>query len=103
MKKRLRRKLHRKHLLDVAYAVSLSTAWRRRLFAAPAGTVFPIDAASPPVGHRMTDRDIRRLDLRYAVCAGARPAADGDLVVFRFTAREFPQVRDRSWNNPAVP
>jgi hypothetical protein len=85
-----------------------SPTWRRRLLAARPGTLFYIDAATLAVGHRSTDRDIRRFELKYAVSTiplrsgSEQPLHDGGLIVFRFVAREFPEVNDTSWNNPAA-
>ena len=102
-RKRLRKKVHALYLADMRLDISLSSAWRERLFASSTGTTFRINAHD--VRSRALRRAIRRLDLRYAVQVvhphpPARATASG-LVRFTFSSVEFPATCRSSWNNPS--
>jgi hypothetical protein len=102
-RKRLRKKVHALYLADMRLDISLSSAWRERLFASPTGTVFRVheyEVRSPVLRCA-----IRRFDLRYAAQAvHPQPLArttDNRLVCFTFSSLEFPAIRRSSWNNPS--
>lgn len=57
--------MHALYLADMRLDISLSSAWRERLFASPTGTPFPVNAQD--LRSAALRRAIRRFDLRYAV------------------------------------
>jgi hypothetical protein len=108
MNRRIRKKLHRRFLCDVVCDASQSSAWRRRLFDEPSATLEIGPRHSEGLPARLA-RAIRRHDLHYTVrvvdgahAPGWREYADDGCVLFRFEAREFPEVHAFSANNPAV-
>jgi hypothetical protein len=108
MKRRLRKKLHRRYLFDVVADVSQLPHWRRRLFAA-VDAVCEIDALHCDHLPASLARTIRRHRLSYSVRVANsaeavewRDEATAGWVIFRFGAREFPEVHASSANNPAV-
>lgn len=109
MKRRLRKKVHRRLLEYVVGEVSQRSHWRRLLYSGAEGLAHRIDAQHCEALPAWLVRAIRRYQLSYRVrvVSGDRApgwgayAADG-LVLFRFEAREFPEVHDFSANNPDV-
>jgi hypothetical protein len=106
MNRRIRKKWHVRALADVVADVSQSSFWRRRLYSAPAGTAFVVDASHCDGVPAHLVRLTRRRSLQYEVAVAPADEADppwlghGGLTVFRFRAKEFPSVVAYSGNNP---
>ena len=86
VRKRLRKKLHAKYVADVRYELSVSSHWRRKLFAAAGGTVSITPAALrlSAVPHRSLP--FGRYPLRYLVAVTPLP---NGLVEFEFRSIDF--------------
>jgi hypothetical protein len=100
-RKRLRKKLHRIHLYDVRYEISLSNEWRDRLFASTGS----LEIGARHIRNQRLRRAIRRYDLHYLVQTRppqAGPSNSASLIELHFTAREFPREQRVSWNNAAA-
>ena len=107
MKRRLRKRWHRRVLERRVIDLSTVSFWRARLFSAPLGQEFPLDAEHLEGVPDALARDVRRHRLRYQAARvlpeEAEPwLSEGGLVIFRFRAREFPAVAVYSGNNPDV-
>ena len=110
MKRRIKKKLYREHLNDVALDVSQSSAWRRKLFDSDYGVAFRLDYESLDGVPVFQKEELKKHGLAYRVFKvphvydrkhGYDAELDGPCVVaFRFESTEFPQVRTYSWNNP---
>jgi|SRR6185369_1993069 len=101
MRKRLRKKLHAKYVGDVRTELSMSSYWRRRLFAAPPGErllLSPAELRRSGIPHRWVP--FIRYPLRYMVEVGL-PNHEG-FVEFAFRSAEFPALSSWSQNNSAV-
>ena len=109
MTRRLRKKRHRRYLVDVVSDVSQRSHWRTALFASAEGVTYPIDARHHEALPLRLVHAIRRYGLSYRVCVVARARAaewgeyaEAGFVLFRFEACEFPEVYAISANNPDV-
>ena len=109
MRRRLRKKVHRRYLIDVLAEASVRSHWRRGLLLGAPGVELRIDARSHDELPRWLVRAIRRYGLSYRVRVVTsddapewREQAAAGMVLFRFEASEFPQVHATSANNPAV-
>lgn len=105
-KRRIDCKLHRWFLHLGVIDASLDRDWRRRLFAAPPGQLFHIDAQQTDGFPKAVARGIRRYRLKYTACRveSAPPPFNKvcfeGCVWFRFQARDYPEIVSYSANNP---
>ena len=102
MRRRLRKKLHRRVLVEQVIDLSLKAAWRRRLLSAPEGRPHRIDRDHLDDVPPRLAATIRVHGLRFAAARVAADERAGELVPFAFWALEFPAVIAWSWNNPRV-
>src|ERR1044072_5302841 len=103
MKRRIRKKLYREDLDDVALDVSQSSTWRRTLFDSEYGVAFRLDYESLGGGPDFRQEGLKKPGLSYRVFKvqhvydrqhGYNTERDGPCVVaFCFESAEFPQVR----------
>ena len=99
-----RRNIYSECIDDVAMEISLSSAWRKRIFSLQKSekiTISAGDGDSLPEYIRCT---IIENDLRFTVCIAddCEERFDEGLVVFRFASAEFEDITALSGNNPAV-
>ena len=91
MRRRLRKKLHRRHLTEVcAWVVTFDDELRERLLRSEPGTPFRIEGSCAG----WVERLVRGKRLRYRV-AVARKLGPATAAVF-YWAEEFPSVRDEA-------
>jgi hypothetical protein len=108
MKKRLRKKLHRYHLIDVTYAISVSSEWRKKLFQSKQFERHTIDRFHCDEIPNPLNSIIKNLNLKYYVYIVAQEEAigwqdwDTTQTYFKFESAEFPCLKDFSANNPTV-
>ena len=103
LNKRISKKMHKRFLTDVAYGISLSSDWRRKLFSLPVGRELLINrncADLPPY----VEPYFRKYNLMYTVCVDEKcPEFFGEgLVIFKFAPKQFKDVCFYSGNNPQV-
>jgi hypothetical protein len=105
--RRLRRKVHKRALALEIVDLSWHTYWRQLLFAAAPWSIVSITARSPelPAGARKALSKHRLHFTVQRVPSEARRDRwlDPSFVVFRFEAKEFPEVWIESGNNPDSP
>ena len=99
-----RKQLYQDTIEDTALEISLSAAWRSRIFALPTGESLLISAAD---GSTLPDavRDtIIQNDLTFFVRREEQcdEPHDSELTVFAFYAKEYPDICRYSFNNPDV-
>ena len=99
-----RRNIYLECIDDVAMEISLSSAWRKRIFSLQKSekiTISAGDGDSLPEYIRSTIIDNK---LRFTVCIAddCEERFDEGLVVFRFASAEFEDITALSGNNPAV-
>lgn len=104
MNKRIKKKLHKRYLVDVVYEISISSFWRNRLFT----TTEPLDIG--PMKHNELSNEliktIYRYKLEYQVFVVPHSEAkgwedwDNELVYFRFEAKADAATYAFSANNP---
>lgn len=107
MRGRIRKKLHKRYLIDVVSDISQSPWWRQRLFAAEVGQQLAIANPTNEEIPAFLQKILRRYRLSYQVAKVPHSQTKGwfgyeDCVMFRFEATEFPTVHDFSANNPKV-
>ena len=105
--RRISKKRHRAHLVDVLFAVSTSYVWRARLVEAGMGRELVVDAATLGDVPAELRRAARRWRLRYVAAWIPHEWTRGwrgyeDMYMFRVRAAEFPEVADYSANNPGT-
>ena len=105
MKKRLRKKLHKIHLIDVSYAVSVSSKWREKLFNSSPFEKQLVDLFHCEDISNPLKSIIKNYNLRYHVYIVPQEEAidwDSQYIFFKFQPVEFPRLIDFSANNPEV-
>ena len=108
MNKRLNKKLHKKYLNDVVYDISVSKLWRKEIFNLASDQSLVINRNSVPPLPSYIKRYFHRFNLQYTVriiekCPNeCLDIFEEGLVVFEFVAKEYPQIKDYSVNNPDV-
>ncbi|MBP0726134.1 hypothetical protein J5Y03_13205 [Bacillus sp. RG28] len=108
MKKRHRKKLHKNHLIDLVYSVSVSKIWREKLFNSVRYKKYIIDKSQyEGISHQLK-KIIINSNLRYFVSIIPQHEAygwedwDSSQIYFKFESIEFPNLVDFSANNPEV-
>jgi hypothetical protein len=108
MKKRLRKKLHKIHLIDVVYNVSVSPIWREKLFKSVLYKKYIIDKKRNEGTSNRLKKILVNANLRYYVSIIPHEEAYGwhdwksSHIYFKFESVEFPNIKDFSANNPEV-
>ena len=109
MNKRIRKKVHKRHLVDVVYGISISPAWRKKLFEADYGNEFLIACHTTSRNEipEYLRKQLCRYKLRYRVSKVSIENASGRedyeiYTIFKFEADEFSDIYDFSANNPKV-
>lgn len=103
-KKRLRKKMHRKHIWIVCLEASLSPKWRDKLFRSKEGDVFDFTRSDLA---EFLEHDPHLRKYRFHFSVKVAPKSSSPLwmqidpgVIFEFRANEFPEVCTYSNNNP---
>jgi len=108
MKKRIRKKLHKNHLIDVVYSVSVSPIWREQLFKSVQYKKYIIDKKHYEGVTNQLKKIIFKRSLRYFVSIIPQHEAygwedwDSTQIYLKFESIEFPNLVDFSANNPEV-
>lgn len=92
MKKRFKKKLYKKHIGDAALDVSCDSAFRERLAEAEYGQRFEISpktAAHTDIFGNVFERGLVYFVEKVSRCP---ESFDDGLVIFKFTAKDFPEV-----------
>ncbi|SET40463.1 hypothetical protein [Paenibacillus sp. NFR01] len=106
MKKRVRKKLHKKYLVDIVYEMSISSSLRKKLF--NGSNKLTVDSNNLHDVLSYIKQRIKRYDLRYYVSVVPHSETVGwedwgdDQVYFKFESVEFPYINLFSANNPNV-
>jgi hypothetical protein len=104
MKKRLRKKLHSQWLYEQIVDLNLDSYWRTLLLDSNVNQVFTINKkATANLSQELKDA-VLRYDLEF--CAAKVPEeealgwlSEGGMVIFKFWAKEFPEVNVLSANS----
>ena len=107
MNKRIRKKIYKKHIVDIAIDITLEASWRKKIFDGEYNKTFDIDCKA--VISTLTEKALRRYSLIYQVCKiplseeGERIAREYNnpcTVTFKFQSKEFPDIFYYTLNNP---
>lgn len=106
-KRRLDKKRHKYWLEYGVIDLSQRSEWRRRLFGAEEGEIFRISADELGERDAKLAAIMRKYRLRFSVCVAEPPLAeawlgDDGMVVFKFWADDYPELKRFSGNNPDV-
>lgn len=106
MNKRIKRKLHKKYIIDIAYYISLSPLWRKRLFDSKYGEKFTISYQNLYELPQYVKKTIARYKLNYFVYK-TEEILDEDFyyeggVFFKFESVKFKGITNYSFNNTEV-
>lgn len=98
-----KKKIYEELIDDVAMEISISASWRHRIFVSSKTPISISGADGNDLPEYVRD-DIIRNDLSFTVQVVDECDADFDegMIVFRFSAEEYPDVVAFSGNNPAV-
>ena len=104
-RRRVRRKLHRRSLIDVLFGLSTSYVWRARIYEAGLGAELLVDGSTLDDLPAPVLAAVRRGRLRYRAAWVPHAWTRGwqgyeDQIMFRLRAEEFPEVEAFSANNP---
>jgi predicted ribosome-associated RNA-binding protein Tma20 len=106
IKKRLRKKLHRKIIHELCHYASLSSTWRKKLFQTREYEIFDF-SQSDLITLLKNEPILRKYRFQFSVMVIPKHTAplwlqEDIYVVFKFFAKEFPEVYQLSGNNPAA-
>lgn len=109
MKKRLRKKIHKLYLIEVVYAVSVSSIWRKMMFQSVRGKRHYINKINSNRIDKPLKSIINRYNLRYSVSIipyeeAVREWDDlgSSQAYFKFESVEFPNLVDYSADRKSV-
>ena len=107
MKRRISKKQHTKWLGLEVVDLSQNSYWRKKLFEAKEYEPFDIDKNNLDHLSKNLIKAILEHDLKYQVAKVPSNEteswlSEGDLIIFKFWAKEFPSVKIFSGNNPDI-
>lgn len=81
---------------DVIGDISITSSWRKKLFESKQGEKFLVNGETGYEIWHYTVIEMQKYNLQYYV---SKIKVKDGYATFLFEAREFPTVRDISWNN----
>lgn len=103
-KKKLRKKLYKRFIEDVALEISLDSYWRKRLREKSYNEKLEITYLRPDEIPKYIRKDIVFYKLEFEVIrtGSCKEYFDKDLEIFEFQSKEFPSIIRYTGNNPEV-
>lgn len=101
-KKKLRSRLHREFIEDVALEISLDAHWRKRIMSQPNNEKLEITYRNPTELPKYIQKDIAIYKLEFEVMkiSSCKEYFDKELEIFKFQSKEFPAIIRYTGNNP---
>lgn len=103
-KKKVRKRLYKQFIEDVALEISLDAYWRRRILRQPYNEKFEITYRNPTEIPKYILKDVILYKLEFEVMRinSCREYFDKELEIFKFQSKEFPAIIRYTGNNPNV-
>lgn len=103
-KKKNRKKVYKAIISDVTLDISLDSKWRRRIFDLPLKQKLEISYLNPYDLPEYIRKDVvcNKLLFQVEKVSNCNKKFDDNLIIFKFSAEEFPQIVDFSGNNPNI-
>lgn len=103
-KKKVRRRLYKQFIEDVALEISLDAYWRKRILGRPYYKKLEITYRNPTEIPKYILKDITLYKLEFEVMRinSCREYFDKELEIFKFQSKEFPAIIRYTGNNPNV-
>lgn len=98
------KQIYKENITDTAMEVSISNEWRRKIFQLNKGEYLTISYRQPDELPDYVKNDIILHKLTYCVEIPSEcpEKFDEGLVVFKFWAKEYPEIVRYSGNNPDI-
>ena len=103
-KKKLRKRLYKESIEDVALEISLDAHWRKRILRQAYYEKLEITYRNPAEIPKYILKDITIYKLEFEVVrvSSCREYFDKELEIFKFQSKEFPAIIRYTGNNPNV-
>lgn len=103
-KEKIRKRLYKKFIEDVALEISLDDYWRKRILGLPYYEKLEITYRNPTKIPKYILKVITIHKLEYEVMrvSSCREYFDEELEIFKFQSKEFPAITRYTGNNPNI-
>lgn len=103
-KKKLRKRLYREFIEDVALEISLDVHWRKRLMGRTYNRKIEITYRNPTEIPKYIQKDIMFYKLEFWVMrvSSCKEYFDKGLEIFKFQSKEFSEIIRYTGNNPSI-